>query len=1038
MKTIRNFLKAAVFGMLFLVLTAGLAPADVVSRTLTAGSATGAVNAEVVVPVTIDDPEGIGGIAFTVGYDPAILEFKGVEQATSGWTIADPAGFAAADPVSEGYPYYNPYKKEVPYADRTYTLAANTTLFYQYNDIKDANQESIGRLLISGASADPLTGTALFNIHFKILNGLNNTKYPVQMLRTIINNPTAGYNVDTFVPVLVGVGEKVDGQYTSTDFPVISATLVAGGVTVTATTYSIGGKVTYGIGGANATGCTVVLKKETATGEYIYRAETTVDADGAYLFNGLNPGNFKIYVTSLDPNYNDYASATAIPLTNANITDADAGMTLKPQPVRVSSTVTAGHIAGLMVKVVDPRGNVMGYFPVDPDTGNWETPFLPGLAEGSYGWHLVYGSLESTKDATTFDTSTLKTISGAITGLPDSGGAVTVISQTGKIAKTVSVTKADPSYTATNLVSANDYIVSAEAQGYPLTYYNATTDVNEATAVDISAANATGINFTFTLPEKLITGWIKDSNTGVAGITVYGFDVNTYALVSTQTIGDGSYNLTVDPGTYEVFVIKSNGTIFYFYNENGTPTQNEFGATLRTVSNATVANTNINITECDKTLVGKVTKENGDPVANVLIVVFNATKKVMGITGEDGEYSVGGLCNGMLYTVEMKTLTGGYAVQSDAITAGSDATKDFEIDTGSVISGTVTEKDSNPVKAAAGAMLYLKDKVTGALVGGRIYFSAADGKYEIRDIKEGEYVLEVTHPDYENASVDIVINTDLTQDIALQKGAYFHGTVTNSSTAKVLDGATIIVTRTGATPIYTVTGTHGKYKVYGLDATKTDYTIFAQRRGYEQEEKLAQTPTTSGTQVDFALSKPTTYYKVSGLVKTDAEEAIADAIVLVSSTSKNFFVTTQTGTDGTYKVENLVAADDYKIVVFPPGLPTQTDTFSVSNADVTQDFTIALGKNIGGTITGSTTIPSTTKIYIFLYKGNEYKGFKVAGTGGIFLFKGLTAGSDYKLLAMAAGYTPQWYNGRATISTADAIDISTVSKEGIALTLQAK
>jgi hypothetical protein len=385
----------------------------------------------------------------------------------------------------------------------------------------------------------------------------------------------------------------------------------------------------------------------------------------------------------------------------------------------------------------------------------------------------------------------------------------------------------------------------------------------------------------------------------------------------------------------------------------------------------------------------------------------------------------------------MKPLTGGYAVQTDAITGGTDTVKDFVIGTGSVLSGTVTEKDSSPVKNAAGAMLYLKDKATGALVGGRIYFSAADGKYEIRDIKEGEYTLEATHPDYEGYSVDLVINTDMTQNIALSKGAYFYGTVKDNA-AMLLRGATIIVTRSGATPIYTVTDSLGGYKVFGLDATKTDYMIFAQRRGYERQVKIAQQPASSpGTKADFTLAPPTVMYKVSGTVKTDAVSGaeIADAIVLVSSASKNFFVTTTTGIDGTYTVEKLVAASDYRIVVVPPGLPTQTGTFTVVNADVTKDFTIALGKNIGGTITGATAIPSTTKIYVFLYKGTTYQGFKVAGTDGKFLFKGLTAGADYKILAVAAGYTPQWYDGKASITNADPIDISTASKEDIAMTL---
>jgi hypothetical protein len=340
-------------------------------------------------------------------------------------------------------------------------------------------------------------------------------------------------------------------------------------------------------------------------------------------------------------------------------------------------------------------------------------------------------------------------------------------------------------------------------------------------------------------------------------------------------------------------------------------------------------------------------------------------------------------------------------------------------------------------------MLYLKDKATGALVGGRIYFSAADGKYEIRDIKEGEYTLEATHPDYEGYSVDLVINSDMTQNIALSKGAYFYGTVKDNAVWPPLLGATIIVTRSGATPIYAVTGGDQGYKVFGLDATKTDYMIFAQRRGYERQVKIAQQPASSpGTKVDFTLAPPTVMYKVSGTVKNDrfygAQGKIADAIVQVSSASKNFFVTTTTGIDGTYTVEKLVAASDYKIVVVPPGLPTQTGTFTVLDADVTKDFIIALGQDIEGRITGSTVIPSTTKIYVFLYKGTAYQGFMVAGPYGQFKFSGLTDAPDYKLFAVASGYAPQWYDGAASNNLARAITISGGSIEGIMMTLAVK
>lgn len=1044
MNPFQKILRMAVLALAILVLTAGLASTTATAKTLTVGTGTGTAGQtpEVLIPITINDPTGVGGIAFTITYNPAALTFLGLSQATtSGWPIKDPEAFkVTTDPVT-GYPYYNPYKKEDPYATRDYTLTANATLFYQFNDVKDAQSNPMGRVLVSGASADPLTGTTLFTARFQIKSAaVGGTIYPVRIFRSIINNPAAGYTADTFLPVLVGTGDKVDGLYTTLNFPEIPATLVAGGISISATAYKIGGKVTYGTSTGNpAAGCTVTLYKETApnSGSYVFREQTTVGATGTYAFFNKYPGNFKIAVQSLNPGYDNYASPV-IPLTNADIT-ADAILLAKPTPDYVKGTVTGTFPAGLLVKVVDPNAKVMGTYSVGAD-GKWSSGLLPPLTSGSYGWYLVYGSLTSAKDATTFGVAVLKTISGTISGLPDSGGAVTASSAAGKITKTLKVTKtgADTSYTITDLVAANDYIVSSVATGLPLTYYNGKTDVNEATRVDISAGNETGIDFNFVPPVSSITGAITDSGQGVVGTTVYGFEVDAFSLISTTTGADGAYSLSVPKGTYEVFVIKNNGKIFYFYNEDGTPTQNQGNALLRTVSSdgQTVENTNINITECDKTLIGKVTyrSESGDPAANLLISVSNVTKRALGLTGQDGKYTVGGLCDGVAYTVDMKPLVGNYAVQSTSIVAGTDTTKDFIIDTGAVLSGTVTDQISSD--AVSGAMLYLKDQTTGALVGGRIYFSAQDGKYSIGDIRSGSYTIEVTHPDYKVYTAAFLIGADdVAKDIPLEKGANFKGTVT--ATGKALAGATIIVTRAGAASLYTVTDSVGFYSVYGLDATKSDYIVIAQKRGYERQAETLKQPSTAGTTVDFALVPPTTYYTVSGTVKTNASSGaeISGAIVLVSSAAKNFFASTTTVANGTYLVGNLIASSDYRIVVIPPGLPTQESTFTVGPS-ATKDFTISLGKDIDGKITGDVTIPAGAKIYVFLYKESTYKGFVMAGTDGSFRFKGITVdGIDYKVLAVATGYTPQWYNGKTRLDTATLIDITGMSQTGVDITL---
>ncbi len=1047
MNFFRKIIGLTVAMLALLVLTAAVSPLSATvlptqPRSVTAGTASGNVGAEVVVPISINDPTGVGGIAFTIGYNPALFQFIGLEQATSGWTVNDGSAFKVPDgQVQQDVTYYNPYRKTDPYSTATYTTTSNSTLFYQFNDV-GAPTQPLGRVLVSGASAVPLTGTVLFNARFSIKTGsgaVNGTTYPIKLVQSIINNPAAGYTVDTFLPVLVGTGPAdTTGNYTTLDFPIIPAQLVGGGITVTAPTYSIGGKVTYGSStGAAAAGSTVILQKETATG-YVYNAQTTVAATGLYAFTGKSAGNYKLLVNPIDTTYSDYASAQAIALSTVSITNADVVLQLKPQPERVSGTVT-NYIAGLQAKVLDASNNVLGVYAIAAN-GTWTSDLLP---PGTYTWSLVYGNMSvgSYADGTTqnFDTSQLKSIGGNIAGLAaGTNVAVTASSVTGKLMKTVKYTAsggASDVYTINNLVSANDYVVSVVAAGFPVTYYNNKTDVTQATKVDAGASPA-NIDFTFIPPEGHITGTITDTGSAVTGMTVYGFEVNTFGLVQTTVGTGGLYDLKVKPGTYEVFVIKGNGKIFYFYNVDGTPTQTESGATLRTVTTGDpVANTNINITEADKTLTGKVTfrTATGDPAANVLIAVSTATQRALGLTGQDGQYSITGLINGVTYTVEMKPLTGNYAVQSATIVAGTNTTKDFIIDTGAVLSGTVTDSISSA--AVGGAMLFLKDQTTGALVGGRVYFSGTDGAYSIGDIASGSFTLEVTHPDYQSFTADIVIgDADKTQNVALQKGGYFKGTVVDGSNASApLSGVTIIVTRSGATPVYTVTNSAGAYSVYGLDQTLTDYMIIAQKRGYERQVTIMKQPATTdtaGNTVNFTLSPPVTTYTISGTVQDSNSVAIADAIVVVASKSKNFVSTATTDSQGGYTVTGLLNASDYKIVVIPGGnLPTQSASFTVSGANVTQSFTIQLGGDIGGTVAGPS---ATAKVYVFLYKGTTYVGFTKTVSGS-FLFKGLTAGNDYKILVVSSGFTSQWYSGQSSIDNATTISSGTTN---VAVTLQ--
>jgi len=999
---------------LIAVLMAGLIalPGAAMAKTVTVGTGAGTAGAgdPVAVPITIDDPTGVGGVAFTLTYDAAALTFAGLEQVTK--------------IISDGDEYWTGTEYDVT------PEQAGNTLFYQYNDDAANN-----RVLIAGASAQALTDPSLFSAKFLVKAGAAPGTYPIGIARTIITNAAAGYTSPTYIPVLVGMPADTANDQGFYETPTYSATLIGGSITVSAAAgsqFTISGTVTYPDGGGPAADGTPVTLSKKVGDSYVLQAQTTVQG-GAYSFASNLAGDYRVKATSKDPRYYDNFMDF-----NLSADKTDAHIVLQA-PAYVSGTVTInnGYLPGLKVKIMNGT-TVVGIFAVNAD-GTYQSGPLP--PDGSYTAYAVYGSLVSGEltQGGTFDWDvTLQSISGTVSGLDGQTATVSATSSAGMITRTIATTGA---YTIENLVPAADYVVSVVATGLPVLYYDATTDVTQAAAVDISSASQTGIDFNYTdVTKGTVSGTVAEGGTPAIGIGVYAFDVHTYALVSTASGADGAFELALAPGTYELFVIKSNGVLFYYdTGSTNNVTQREAKADLLVVeAGSTINLMTMDVLECDRTLTGKVTYErsDGNPVAYALIQAVSENGQAMAITGADGTYTLSGLCDGVDYTVKMDPQVGSYAIQTVTITAGVDAIQNFVIDTGWVLSGTV--KDSVSSEGIPSAMIYLRDQETQALVGDRMYFSGDAGLYGIYDIPTGIYTLVASHPEYRTFSQsDVVVASDTSKDIPMVKGAHFKGTVLDGSNSNVpLGGVLIIVTRAGDTPVYAMTDALGQYAVYGLDAALSDYVVMAQKTGYERATASGLTPSLTGTQVDFTLSKPTALFNLSGMVTSDCvgSPPVPDALVVVSSVTQDFFSSTYTDAAGFYSFQDLPQAADYRIVVVPGGgLQVYEETGLSFTATATKNIVLPCGSSISGTVSWA----GSAEAYVLVYKAvdNSFVDFVTLnpspGNYVNYTFTGLTAG-DYKVLAFADGNTPVWYNGQAGIDSANLVPAGAT---GITITL---
>jgi len=993
-------------------LGAGPAAAQLVTatKTLSVGTATGNVGDTVSVDISVDDPTGVGGTAFTLLYDPAIFDFVGIEQATK--TISD--GENCKDSTTGDYTACD-------------AATIGSTLFYQYNEVNGPDGAPLGKVLVAAASAQELTSPTIFKAKFTILGG--NGPYPIRLVRTIIDNPAAGYDTPALLEPLVGMPAdtpNADGYYPT---PTFFTTLQDGEITVTAPGYAITGTVQYDTDGDNsgdspADGSTVVLSKKIDS-IYAFIATTTVQ-NGAYKFANRPAGDYQISVDPADPAYFK-ASATI----TVGTADATQDFVLKKaQRHHGTVTVNGTPLPGVRVEVTDAAGNVVGVFPTD-EQGNWETrPLDPNQ---TYTYKAIYGNQSTQVDEnTTSDWAlTLYSISGTVSGV-DTGATVEITagSLATKLLLKTTIT-GNGAYTIDNLLPASDWIVAAATEGKPVQYYNGKQDITQADKVTIADADVANIDFDFSSGESAsISGTISKNGTALADTAVYAFDAASFSAVMTTTDQNGAYTLTVPPGSFQIFMTVGGKT--YFYSESGA-TQKPSAATTVTVANGdTKTGIDIVIDECTYAIKGAVTLERtgGVPIAGALVTALGASSRGHAFTDVDGSYTIGGLCAGT-YVVEMDPLQGGFPPQDQETTiTDSDVTVDFVVDTGFTLSGTVQDENGN---AIAGAMLYLVDENTGELVGGRMYFSKSDGSYAIKDIPSGVYTLNANHPDYDaKAESGLAINADTTKNITLSKGAWIYGTVTDANDGTALARVMVVaipLNDASLEPRFDITDASGAFAIHGLSAS-ANYLVMATKKGYERKIHTPfVTPAPTGTQVDLTLTPITTTFTLSGKVTKECDgSTLADVRVIVTrdlGSNRSFFAATKTDANGQYSFTGLEQASGYTLIFIPPGnLPIAKETgIDGTGGDVTKDKAIECGNDISGTITLGA---AADKVYVVLfdasgaYVDHQVLTQKDANGGYPYTFSGLAAG-NYKVVAAAAGNTATWYNGKADMATADTV-----------------
>lgn len=933
----------------------------------------------------------VNGLAFTLIYDRNVFEFVGLFKNTL--DISDSADYQGA---------------------------VEDAIFYQAN-----NRATEGRVLVAAAAANFLTtGTAdvvPFKARFRVKLGMGSGTYPIGVQQTIIGPETganAGYAEPTLIPVAVGLDPNDDPSATMT-YPV---QLTAGAITVTGG-YAISGTVTYGTGGTNAAGATVRLFRK-VDGQFLLNAETTVGSNGAYTFSSRPAGDYNVVVRATNPGFQsryetgEFSVAAA---TTQNI--VLAALT----PLTGTMQVNGAVFSAVRVEVYDGT-TLVGTFPVDA-SGRFVTSGLD--PSKTYTIKAVYGSAQS-GELTAVDgvynwtNLGLGSIEGAISGLADGQQAmVHVMSATAQLERTFMVTGdgGGMAYEVAQLLPAGDYIVSVAGDGIAVTYYDGKTDIDDATSVTVTADTASpNIDFTFATDVEAIEGTVYENDAAVPGVPVFALNQTSFDMLVAYSGADGAFSLQTGAGDYLVFAYKSNGKTFYYETADDS-TQIEAEATLVSVAaSETKTDINIHLDEATAKIIGQVTlrREGGDPVQGLMVMGRGPKGSAVDVTDAAGNYTLAGLTNNDTYAVTMYP-NEPYAPQTkNAAASEAGATLNFWINTGWVISGTVTsDATSNPV---AGAWLYLVN--SDGLIQGIPIRTGSQGGYSMADIPGGIYTLTLEHPDYKPWSEVVTIQADLTKDVALTQGVSVTGKITETDGVTEIPGVQIIASTLGEGTRIAVSDSNGDYTIEGLTPDR-NYFLVVSKTTYVRKVVIVSAPATGTKTGNISLEVLPKLYTFGGEV-TSGGSGYSGARVVISSESKQYSKATLTAGDaGAFSFTGVPGSNDYKIVVIPgANKPVFVQTGYTISDDVT-DYTAAIPDNtIAGTVTLSDSATgANVQVYLLAASDGKYVTDVPAtdnddGTYS-FTFDGVADGS-YKIAAFAPGYTFGWFDG-TNLDTATAV-----------------
>ncbi|MDP6455794.1 MAG: carboxypeptidase regulatory-like domain-containing protein [SAR202 cluster bacterium] len=652
-------------------------------------------------------------------------------------------------------------------------------------------------------------------------------------------------------------------------------------------------------------------------------------------------------------------------------------------------------------------------------------------------------------------------------------------------------TEPDGSYRIDGL-PAGDYTVAAHANGYETQYYDESSTTASSTAVTVVTSSTTDeINFTMSKGAG-ISGKVTqvDGTTPVHNVPVLAWPVGTGWPPESDPAGgadsqsDGSYTITgLAPGSYWVLALGSDlGWVMEFWEE----TDNPASTTAVVVPSGTVV-TGVDFTlTAGGSISGRVVRDvGGPPPPSIEVLAFSiASGRVMGSDeiNSNGDYQIKGLPSGSYMVVaddeaeqydtvwyngvsdpasstpvtvqapnNMPNIN--FTVKSTGGGSGGGATAEGKI------RGTVFREDgSTPLPGIAVSVMPAGGQKTGGTGGPPMVMSQPDGKFELKNLPSGDYIVFASSTGFvteyweetENpaSSTPVTVSStstpediDFTLSFFGGEGATITGIMIGSvkgiqqskaatGTVSGIANATVSATPLAGGPVRNATtNVSGDYVLPGL--TPGDYEVRAMAAGYlvewweEVNNSASSTPVTVAsttlTGINFTLDlAPATSSNgfIEGTVRDDSSGSpISRAMVKAKPLSGGPDHTEITDASGDYSFD--IAPGNHLVSAVAPGYAVEyyddsptiggAITVTVTASSTTTGIDFALSALSGGTSTthvfasGRVTGPPMGKTATGTVGIANATVSADPGSGGTVINATTDSNGDYELTGMTPG-----------------------------------